>query len=217
MLGVLGLGKPVVEPFDANVDRYEEWFDVHDAVYRSELAALEELLAEPGHGVEVIVGSGRFAGPLGVPVGVDPSGEMLSRARDRGVAVLRGVAERLPLDDGAFDSALFVTTVCFVDDLGRAMAEAERVLAPDGALVVEFVDRDSPVGERYEANRDSNPFYRDATFRSTEELVGSMEAAGFEGSEFRQTVFSWIADVEEPEPVGEGWGDGSFVAVRATR
>ena len=70
---------------------------------------------------------------------------------------------------------------------------------------------------RYEAKRDENPFYRDATFRSTDELVAAMEGTGFGAFEFRQTVFSWIADVEEPEPVREGYGDGSFVAIRATR
>jgi len=208
---------PIVEPFEANADRYEAWFDAHEPVYASELAALGDLLPEPGFGVEVGVGSARFAAPLGVRVGVDPSREMLSRARDRGVSVARGVAEALPFADDAFDSVLFVTTVCFVDDLARAMVEAERVLAPDGALVVGFVDRESPVGEQYEANRDANPFYRDATFRSTDELVAAMADAGFGGFEFRQTVFSWIADVEQPEPVREGYGDGSFVAIRATR
>jgi len=79
------------------------------------------------------------------------------------------------------------------------------------------VDRESPVGERYEANRDANPFYRDATFRSTDELVEAMEDAGFDAFEFRQTVFSWIEDLEERDPVREGYGDGSLVAVRATR
>lgn len=208
---------PIVEPFEANADRYEAWFDAHEPVYASELAALEAVLPEPGVGLEVGVGSARFAAPLGVPVGVDPSVEMLWRARDRGVSVALGVAERLPFGDDAFDSVLFVTTVCFVDDLARALAEAERVLAPDGALVVGFVDRESPVGERYEANRDANPFYRDATFRSTDELVEAMEDAGFDAFEFRQTVFSWIEDLEERDPVREGYGDGSFVAVRATR
>lgn len=207
---------PIVEPFEANAGRYEQWFDAQEAVYESELAALADLLPEPGEGVEVGVGSGRFAAGLDVPVGVDPSVELLSRARDRDVAVVRGVAERLPFANDSFDSVLFVTTVCFVDDLQRAMAAAERVLRPDGALVVGFVDRESPVGDLYEANSDANPFYRDATFRTTDERLGALEVAGFGAFELRQTVFSRPGDVEEPEPVQVGRGDGSFVGIRAT-
>ncbi|MEF8774237.1 MAG: class I SAM-dependent methyltransferase [Halobacteriales archaeon] len=207
---------PKSAPFEEHTDRYDAWFDHFEPVYRSELDALERLVPEAGLGVELGVGSGQFAEPLGIEVGVDPAKAMLERARARDIDVVRGVAEELPFADGAFDTALMVTTVCFVDDITRSLREARRVLAPDGALVMGYIDRESPVGRIYQENKDENPFYRDATFVSTDELVDQLEAAGFEEFEFVQTVFEWIEEIDEPEPVEDGYGDGSFVGIRAT-
>jgi len=208
---------PTPEPFETHTDRYERWFDEYEAVYRSELAALRRQLPEPGRGVEIGVGTGRFAAPLGIDVGVDPAPAMLAHARDRGIEPVVGVAEALPVADDTFDAALFVTTICFVDDLDLALEEAERVLGPEGALVVGFVDADSPVGRRYRERKGESPFYRDATFHTTEEVLVALERAGFTDVDVVQTVFEWIEDVETPEPVEEGYGEGSFVAIRATR
>jgi SAM-dependent methyltransferase len=204
-------------PFEEHTERYEEWFEEHDDAYRSELAALDRLVPATGRGVEIGVGSGRFAAPLGIDVGIDPAEAMLERARERDVDVVRGVAESLPFRDGTFDTALMVTTVCFVDDLARALAEANRVLSRSGRLVVGYIDEDSPVGEIYKEHKDENPFYRDATFVSTDELLDALEAAGFSEFEFVQTIYRWLDDIDGTEPVEEGYGEGSFVGIRAGR
>jgi SAM-dependent methyltransferase len=206
---------PRSAPFEEHTDRYEHWFEEHDPAYRSELRALERLLPDPGYGVEIGVGSARFAAPLGIQVGVDPAIAMLRRARDRGVDVVRGVAEALPFADDAFDTALSVTTVCFVDDVDRMVAEARRVLHADGALVFGYIDKHSPVGEIYQEKKEENPFYREATFVSTEELLAALERGGFADFEFTQTVFQWPGDMTDPDPVRAGYGDGSFVGLKA--
>ncbi|MEF8789795.1 MAG: class I SAM-dependent methyltransferase [Haloarculaceae archaeon] len=208
---------PRAAPFEEHTERYEGWFEEYEPVYRSELEALRRLVPTTGYGLEIGVGSGRFAGPLGIQVGVDPSREMLGYARDRGVEVVRGVAEHLPFRDGTFDTALIVTTICFVDDVPRTLAEAERVLDPSGRLVLGYIDRESPVGQVYQETKAENPFYREATFVSTDELIDSLEAAGFTDFEFVQTVYRWIDEIDEPEPVESGYGEGSFVGIEATR
>jgi SAM-dependent methyltransferase len=210
---------PRTAPFEEHTDQYEQWFEAHEDAYRSELAALRRLLprSESGFGVEIGVGSGRFAAPLGIEVGVDPAAAMLAYARDRGIDVVRGVAEALPFVDEAFDTALIVTTICFVDDVGRTLAEADRVLAPDGSLVIGYVDRDSPVGRTYQELKEDHPFYRAATFVSTDELLAALEAAGFDTFEFVQTIYRLPDEIDGPEPIEEGYGDGSFVGIRATR
>ncbi len=53
---------------------------------------------------------------------------MAAKARARGIDVHPGVAEGLPFPDGRFDFILFVTTICFVDDLLKAFEEAFRTL-----------------------------------------------------------------------------------------
>lgn len=208
---------PKSEPFETHTDRYEGWFEQHDDAYQSELAALERLVPATGRGIEIGVGSARFAAPLGVGVGIDPAEAMLERARERGVSVVRGVAEHLPFEDDTFDTALIVTTICFVDDIARTLAEADRILSQSGQLVIGYIDKDSPVGRIYQEKKEENPFYREATFVSTEELLAELDAAGFTDFEFVQTIYHWIDEVDGIEPIEEGYGDGSFVGIKASR
>jgi len=142
---------------------------------------------------------------------------MLERAQTRGIDVVRGVAEALPVRNGSFDTALIVTTICFVDDIPQTLTEADRILTPSGSLVIGYIDKDSPVGRQYQEKKEQNPFYRDATFVSTDELVDALEAAGFTDFEFVQTIYHWLDEVDGTEPIEEGYGDGSFVGIKATR
>ncbi|MFB6124893.1 MAG: class I SAM-dependent methyltransferase [Halanaeroarchaeum sp.] len=206
---------PLTEPFDRQPDRYEDWFDHHGAAYRSELRALDRFVNSGAVGLEIGVGSGRFAAPLGIGVGVDPSPAMLRRARDRGIEVVRGTAEDLPVAANSIDVALLVTAICFVSDLDATFAEAARVLREDGRLVLGYVDRESDIGREYQASKDENPFYRDATFYATDEVLNRLDAMGFRDVDVAQTIFHSLGEVRSIEPVREGSGEGSFVALSA--
>jgi SAM-dependent methyltransferase len=207
----------MADPFRELAPEYEAWFETHEPTYRAELEALEALRPAADRSLSVGVGTGRFAAPLGVEYGIEPSPEMGVRARDRGIEVVRGVGERLPIRDGSFEFVLAVTTVCFFDDLQLALSEAHRVLEPGGHVLIGFVDRESPVGRQYEATKGENPFYREATFYTAAELQSALESAGFAEVVARQTVFTDPESMTEPDPVEPGTGDGSFVAVRARR
>lgn len=208
---------PKADPFEELTERYDAWFEEYEAAYQSELAALDRLVPSSGKGLEIGVGSARFAAPLAIEVGIDPAGDMLEYARERGIDVVRGVGEYLPFADDTFDTALIATTICFVDDIPRTLSEAARILDPAGALVIGYIDEDSPVGEIYKKKKAENPFYREATFISTDELLVELEATGFTDFEFVQTVFEWPGEMDEPDPVETGYGDGSFVGIRASR
>ena len=208
---------PGVNAFDKNVDRYEQWFVDNPLAYVSELRALRELLPASGSGIEIGVGTGRFAAPLEIKKGIEPSRSMAEVARKRGVEVVHGVAEHLPFMDGEFDYALMVTTVCFLDDIDLAFQEVLRVLKPKGLFVIGFVDRESPLGKEYQDRKDKSAFYRDATFYSVEEVVPRLRKNGFGGLVFRQTLFRPLAELSEVEPAKEGHGEGSFVVVRGEK
>jgi SAM-dependent methyltransferase len=208
---------PKIQPFEQNVERYEEWYDRYPFAYASELEAVRALLPKGGDGLEVGVGTGRFAGPLGVREGIEPSGAMGRLAVERGVNVRSGTAEALPYKDESFDYLLMVVTVCFLDDVYLAFREAHRVLRPGGQILIGFVDRLSPLGRAYEKHRDENVFYREATFFSTDDVVFHLSQVGFGEFEFRQTIFGHPAEMKEVEPGRPGYGEGSFVVVRGAK
>ncbi len=204
-------------PFDHYVREYEQWFVDHHWVYQAELRAVRELLPLTGIGLEIGVGSGRFAEPLGIPLGVEPSRQMAALAKERGVQIMHGVAEHLPVGDGSFNFVLMVTTICFVADIDKALLEAQRVLALNGDCLLGLVDRSSALGQQYLQRQGESLFYRDAVFYSVEEVVVHLRHAGFHDFSFCQTIFSGIPDIGENEPVRPGYGQGSFVVVRGRK
>ncbi|MBI5827062.1 MAG: class I SAM-dependent methyltransferase [Deltaproteobacteria bacterium] len=201
-------------PFEKEPVRYEEWFEENRFAYESELLAVRGELPQ-GAGVEIGAGSARFAGPLGIKIGLEPSARMRELARKRGVLMIDGVAESLPFLDGSLDFALMVTVICFLDDVDKAFKEACRVLKPGGRLIIGFIDRESPLGRVYLERKNGSVFYRDATFYSTEEVLSRLEKAGFRRFKVIQTIFHDPRGLKAAEPAKDGYGQGLFVVINA--
>jgi len=206
-----------IEPFDRYTAQYEQWFELNKYAYESEILAIKALLPASGEGFEIGVGSGLFAKPFGIKFGIDPSEKMREIARKRGIDAIDGIAESLPYDDSRFDFALMVTTICFLDDIEAALKEAHRVIKPGGSLIIGFVDKNSALGKQYLKHKNESLFYRIATFYSVDEVVFFLKKAGFRDYTFTQTVFHYLHEIHAVEPVKKGYGEGSFVAVRAIK
>jgi SAM-dependent methyltransferase len=204
-------------PFEAHSGRYDRWFQRHEAAYHSELLAIRALLPWKGRGLEIGVGTGRFAAPLGVQVGLDPALAMLARAGQRQIKVVQGIAEALPFVEGVFDRALMVVVLSFLDDAKAGLLEIRRVLRPGGVLVLGFIDHGCPAGRDYLARHAHKVFFRDATFFSAAEVDGLLKKTGFHDLCWVQTLCRRPEEMTEIEPLQPGHGDGAFVAVRATR
>ncbi len=208
---------PTTAPFELHHHRYDEWFVRHAAAYQSELLAVRALLSWRGLGLAIGVGTGRFAAPLGVQMGIDPARELLDYATNRGILTVQAVAESLPFADSSFDYALSVTTICFVDDATAMMSEACRVLKPGGELVIGLIDRTSELGQHYLAHQAENVFYREATFYSADEVRQLLHDTGFIDPVWVQTLSKTLDETREIEPLCAGYGQGAFVAVKAHR
>ncbi|MWV39035.1 methyltransferase domain-containing protein [Natrialba sp. INN-245] len=111
----------------------------------------EVLEPRPGERVlEIGPGTGYYTGtvaralePSGTVHAVDIQSEMVEHLRTRlrqegqsNVEPIRGDARSLPYPDDAFDAAYLVLVLGEIPDRKRALDELERVLKPDGRLVV---------------------------------------------------------------------------------
>ena len=207
---------PKIEAFEKFPQEYEAWFEKHSILYDAEIEAVRKILPPFKNGIEIGVGSGRFAVPFGIMTGIEPSAKMAEIARSKGIEVLEGVAEDLPIKNETFDFAIMVTTICFVDDPLLSLQNIYRILKPDGYVIIGFVDRDSELGQQYEKNRLNSRFYREARFFSTDEVIRLLKKAGFSEIVCTQTLFG-----KDPEhmdtTVKKGYGEGAFIALRARK
>ncbi len=202
-----------ITPFELFPDEYDEWFTKHRAEYELELRAVRALLPGEGLILEVGVGTGRFAVPCGVKFGVEPSSGMASKALERGIRVVLGVAEELPIADRCMNAVLMVTTICFVDSLEKSFREARRVLKVGGDIVVGFVDKESVLGREYLRKKESSRFYGPATFYSASEVLTCLRDIGFGEIAVRQTLLPVVTETA----VVPGFGEGSFVVLRGKK
>lgn len=207
----------VEHPFETNAAEYDAWYDANPNAFSAEVAAIECVLPmHRGRWVEIGVGSGRFAEALGIPIGIEPAYAMAQLARARGINVLSGTAESLPLATGSVDAAFLITALCFIADPAVAFAEVERVLKPGGCLIAGFLPLDSPLGESVARTADTNAFFAHARLRTRAALCSSLTNSGFSIDARRNTLHgnpdTFDAYVHEAR---EGSDGGSFVVVRA--
>ena len=165
--------------------------------------ALRSLVAGTGARriLEVGCGTGRWlaelAGQCEEAHGVDPSAEMLERARERCPALRLhvGSAEELPFPDAAFDLVYCVNAIHHFQNPHAFVSEADRVLAAGGTVAVIGFD---PRGRRdnwYVYSFFEGTYERDLErFPRWTDVRDWMAAAGFEHAEQRP-----VAHIADPQ------------------
>ncbi len=174
-----------IEAFEKHYLEYEEWFEKNYSLYQAELETLKSLVINVSNGLEIGIGTGKFALPLGVKIGVEPSKQMRQIATLKGLEVLAGIAENLPFKDNRFNFATMITTVCFVDNLLKSFQEAFRVIKQNGFLIIGYIDKNSKLGIEYQQRKQKSKFYKSAKFYSTEEIINQLKQVGFSSFEIK--------------------------------
>lgn len=201
-------------PFEPISNDYDQWFDDNRNTFLSELEAVKHFTPISGKGLEIGVGTGRFAQELGIKFGVEPSDKMAKFAIDRGIEVHIGNAENLPYESNSFNFAIMVAVDPFVNDIDKVYQEIYRVLKDNGKLIVGTLHKEGLVAQKYMSMTDSE-VYKNANFHTIPETLTQLKNSGFNLFNTCQTLFSThVVEIELPTP---GYDKGSFVAIEAIK
>ncbi len=201
--------------FDENYEKYDRWYEKNEYAYQSELKLLRKIIPENKKGLEIGVGTGRFAAPLGIEYGIDLSENMLKIANDRGVKVERASGESVPFKNNAFEYIAIIITLAFVNNPQEVIKEAWRVLNNNGKIIIGIIDSNSFLADFY--RKKEGAFYKEAKFIKVNQLTQWLKAAGFYNLIYYQTLFNLPRDMTEIEKPRSGFGQGGFVAVVADK
>jgi SAM-dependent methyltransferase len=189
-------------------DRAASFYDATRVTDEETLRGVVDLLerdvaAGDGPVLEIGVGTGALAVPLSARgvrvVGVDLSGEMMARLRDKsaGVGLAQADATRLPFRDAAFRGAYARWVLHLIPAWRDAVAELCRTTEPGGVIAIEpggFSGRWREVMDRMlrEIGPDAEPvgLFRDREPEALDEVfedagahpLGVIEAPGHFGS-----------------------------------
>jgi L-amino acid N-acyltransferase YncA/2-polyprenyl-3-methyl-5-hydroxy-6-metoxy-1,4-benzoquinol methylase len=161
-----------------------------------------------GGGIDVLL-SARRVGPAGRVYGLDASPEMISLARANAAAAgagnaefLHGSIEDVPLPDGHVDAVISNCVINLAVDKPRVLAEAFRVLRPDGRLGVSDII----------AAEDADPAARAEAERLTGCASGTVTAA-----QYRDQLLAAGFTQVSVTPVADAGGGLSSAVIRAVR
>jgi ubiquinone/menaquinone biosynthesis C-methylase UbiE len=202
--------------FEKKWQDYDRWYERHTDVYQAELNSLRELIPS-GRGLEIGVGTGRFAHPFQVEFGIDPALNMLHSAKKRGIKVVQGVGEKLPFQNDSFHFILIVVTLCFVNDVIMVFKESFRTLKSSGNLIIGMINKSSSLGKKYEKSRKKSEFYEHAEFISPEEILDPLKKTGFELIDSRQTLIQTSNKTIKDKSTKKGYNQGGFVVLKAQK
>ncbi len=202
-----------ISVFDKYYKEYDNWYERNKFAYFSELKAVKKVLPKKGKGLEIGVGTGRFASVLGIEFGVDPSGKVLEIAKKRGVKVKLARGEKLPFRSSYFDYVALIISLCFVKNQKAVLREAKRVLKNKGKIIIGIVDKDSFLGKFYMKKK--SIFYKYAQFFSVKEVCCLLKNLGFSRFSYYQTLFDLPSRLTRIEQPLKGFGKGGFVVISA--
>ncbi len=195
-------------PFNDVADEYDTWFDKEGSlIFSIEKQAFTGLLPKlPKPWIEIGVGSGRFAQALGIETGIDPSSELLRLAKNRCINVIYGRGEQVTFKKESFGTVFIIVTICFLNSPLEVLNQANRILSPEGKLVLGVILKESPWGQFYEAKgANGHHLYKHAHFYSFDELVKLIVRAGFFIENIVSTLFQRPGEVNHVEEPREGY------------
>ena len=203
--------------FETHSRNYLSWAKRYDKIFNAELKALKQMVPQNGKGMEMDLGVGQYAIPLGIKYGTEASRELRSIASKRGLTVSDIQMGKLPYESNQFDFVLLLFNVLTMEDINNKIHEISRVLKKGGSLIIAFLDKTAFDKKPESYQKSLLYFYEKVKFLTTDSILSVLNKFGYADFSFVQT-FSQNPDdssfVEEPK---NGYGEGVLVIMKVSK
>jgi ubiquinone/menaquinone biosynthesis C-methylase UbiE len=176
----------IIQAFNLIADSYDEWYEHPQGkqVFHAELRAVSKMLPESGIGLELGSGTGIFAKHLSteerIIVCLDPSVEMVAKAKTRETYSVLGIGDYLPFRKKLLHFLYMVTVLEFLKSPKVILEEIKKTVIQDATLVILFINVRSPWGAFYrEIGLKGDPVFRFAKLYSLSQVDELLEGAGY--------------------------------------
>ena len=211
-----------IRAFDLVAVTYDDWYNHPQGrqVFDAELKAVDMHIPKEGIGLELGAGTGIFAeqltGVMRTIVCLDPSGEMLKKAAERGMASVLGVGEALPLRVGVLDFTYMVTVLEFLDEPAVVLGEIRETAKEGAELTLLFINSESSWGDFYrDIGSKGDPVFRHARLYTMVEVEALMTVSGYRVTDRAGTLTTQPMETEVEGVITEPSSENGVIVLRA--
>jgi demethylmenaquinone methyltransferase/2-methoxy-6-polyprenyl-1,4-benzoquinol methylase len=178
-------------------DHFDLIAPYYDRIFRRQGVPVLDALVEPEPThrlLDVGGGTGRvaqfFVARVAQVCVLDPSPQMLTEGKRKGICITRGEAEQIPFGAQTFDRIIVVDAFHHLREHRQAASELMRVLVPGGRLIIEEPDI-AHWGVKLIALAEKLLLMRSKFYR-TQELASMFERLGAQVRVERQGYAYWL-------------------------
>jgi len=185
-----------IKAFNVDAESYDIWYKHPQGkqVFDAEKNAVNHMIPKQGIGVEIGAGTGVFAESLTTEertiLCLDPSVEMIKKAKERELPCILGVGDSIPLRK-LIDFGYMITVLEFLNEPIKLFKEVRENSKENHVFSILFINTESSWGDLYrDIGAKGDPVFQHARFYSLEDVSMMLEEVGYRISDAKGTLNS---------------------------
>jgi len=185
-----------IKAFNVDAESYDIWYKHPQGkqVFDAEKNAVNHMIPKQGIGVEIGAGTGVFAESLTTEertiLCLDPSVEMIKKAKERELPCILGVGDSIPLRK-LIDFGYMITVLEFLNEPIKLFKEVRENSKENHVFSILFINTESNWGDLYrDIGAKGDPVFQHARFYTLEDVSMMLEEVGYRISDAKGTLNS---------------------------